>query len=66
MNDEKNRKISCDCEQKYLEGVRCGVKNCIWHCEETHCTADAISVGPDRATTSSQTLCATFREKSDT
>ena len=65
MNDEKIRKIGCDCEQKHLAGVHCDVKNCVWHGADTLCTADAISVGPNRATTSSQTLCATFREKSD-
>jgi hypothetical protein len=41
------------------------VTNCVYHDCETHCTAKEIAVGPSYATTSQDTVCATFKQKKD-
>lgn len=53
MNDKK----CCD----HLKGVYCDVKNCVHHDGESRCTAKEITVGPSYATSSSDTVCATFK-----
>ncbi len=60
MSCETNRTCGtgkCD----HIKGVCCDVKNCIHHDGETHCTAKEIMVGPTYATTSHDTVCATFK-----
>ena len=47
----------------HIAGVSCYVKNCVYHDEYDRCTADRIAVGPTYATSSSDTVCATFRPK---
>ncbi len=54
MNDKK-----CHCE--YIKGISCDVKNCIHHDGEHACTAKEITVGPSYATSSADTVCATFK-----
>ena len=44
-------------------GITCDVKNCHYHQGECHCTADKIAVGPNYATSSTDTVCATFKPK---
>ena len=53
-------KGSCD---KPNEGVKCDVKNCVYHSGEKHCTAKCIAVGPQSTQTSADTICATFKQK---
>jgi len=48
---------------KHIKGIKCDVKNCYYHNAETFCTAEQISVGPQSADTSGETLCATFKPK---
>ena len=50
-------------EKKHISGIVCNVSNCVHHDCETHCTAKEIAVGPSFATTSQDTICATFRQK---
>ncbi len=52
-----NEKKCCD----HIKGVCCDVKNCIHHDGESSCTAKEITVGPTYATSSSDTVCATFK-----
>ncbi len=58
MNSEKN---GC-CSEKCLKGVVCDVKNCVYHDGENRCMAKQISVGPSFASSTADTLCATFKQ----
>jgi len=49
--------------KKKAKGIVCDVRNCIHHDGQNHCTADQISIGPSYATSCSDTVCATFRQK---
>ena len=49
--------------KEHIKGICCDVKNCVYHDCETHCTAKQIAVGPSSATSSSDTACATFKER---
>jgi hypothetical protein len=49
--------------KEHIKGIRCDVKNCVYHDSETYCTAGQIAVGPSSATTGADTLCATFKER---
>ena len=62
MNNEKMNDKGC-CSTKHIEGIKCDVKNCVYHDCETHCMAGQIAVGPSFATSSADTVCATFKEK---
>ena len=58
FNDEKTPKGG-----KHIKGITCDVKNCIYHDGDAYCTADRIAVGPTYASSTSDTVCATFRAK---
>lgn len=65
MNHEKD---NCGCTintnaKDHIKGIRCDVKNCVYHDCETYCTATQIAVGPSNATSSADTACATFKER---
>ena len=62
MNNEKMNNNGC-CSSKHIEGIKCNVKNCVYHDCETNCMAGQIAVGPSFATSSSDTAGATFKEK---
>ena len=47
----------------YNKGISCDAKNCVYHDCDCYCTADKINVGPSNATCSSDTVCATFKER---
>lgn len=59
MNEENK----CSC--KHIKGIVCNVKNCVYHHEQNACTASEIAVGPTSASTSAETLCVTFRPKTE-
>ena len=59
MNNEKCKGMSKD----HIKGIKCGVKNCVYHDCENRCTAEKIAVGPSYALSSSETICATFKPK---
>ena len=48
---------------KKLKGVACDVKNCMFNDQCSHCTAEKIAVGPTYATSCTDTVCATFRQR---
>ncbi len=50
---------------KSNQGVSCDVKNCVYHDGSCICTAEKINVGPSYATTSTDTVCATFKQKTE-
>ena len=52
-----------NCHKDHIKGIKCDVKNCMYHDCETHCTAGQISVGPCNATCCTDTVCATFKER---
>ena len=61
-------KEKCGCntaknEKDHIKGIRCDVKNCVYHDRDTYCMAGEIAVGPCNATCSSETACATFCER---
>lgn len=43
--------------------VHCDVKNCVYHDGDQSCSANAITVGPTYAVSSTDTACATFKQK---
>lgn len=53
----------CGC--KHIKGITCDVHNCQYHDTENCCTAEQINVGPNYATSSADTVCATFRPKDE-
>ncbi|MBO4264940.1 MAG: DUF1540 domain-containing protein [Clostridia bacterium] len=59
----------CDCgckktnSHKHLSGIGCDVKNCVHHDGDHYCCADKINVGPSFATSCTDTVCATFKQK---
>ena len=62
----ESERCGCDtnkASKEHIKGICCNVKNCVYHDCETYCTADQIAVGPSSACSSSETLCATFKEK---
>jgi len=54
-SEKKNRKRN--------KGIVCGVKNCVYNDGDGRCAADKIAVGPSYATSCTDTVCATFRQK---
>ena len=50
--------------KKKLRGVVCDVKNCVYNDQHSYCTAEKIAVGPTYATSCTDTVCATFRQRS--
>lgn len=48
------------------EGVNCSVDSCIFnHVDSKVCTAGKINVGPNSAKTKDDTICATFKNRSN-
>ncbi|MBO7549184.1 MAG: DUF1540 domain-containing protein [Clostridia bacterium] len=52
-------------ERKRNKGVSCSVAECAYHCGENACAARTVSVGPVNARCCAETVCATFRSKSE-
>lgn len=65
MNGKPNegRNEALGKNQKHNKGISCDVKNCIYHDGDTHCTAGKIAVGPSYATSCTDTVCATFKQR---
>lgn len=60
MNNNMNNNGCC---KEHIKGIKCDVKNCMYHDCDTYCTAGQISVGPCNAKSSTETVCATFKER---
>ena len=56
---------SSGCAEKHNAGVKCDVKNCVYHSGDKYCTAKCIAVGPQSAQTSADTICSTFKQKAE-
>ncbi|HPE95449.1 MAG TPA: DUF1540 domain-containing protein [Bacillota bacterium] len=52
-------------EPQHINGISCDCKNCVYHEDECFCTASRVSVGTTLACCSSETVCATFKPRSD-
>lgn len=48
---------------KSNKGINCDVTNCVYHDGECTCKAEKINVGPSYATSCTDTVCATFKQK---
>ncbi|MBQ9779304.1 MAG: DUF1540 domain-containing protein [Clostridia bacterium] len=53
------------CSERVNKGISCDVKNCQYHEGDCYCVAQKIAVGPSFATSSTDTVCATFKPKKD-
>ena len=62
MNNKEGR---CCGSKEVIKGITCDVKNCQYHDSDNKCMAGHIIVGPGSASTSSETLCATFKTKTE-
>lgn len=63
QNDKSCNSKKCASSKEHIKGICCNVKNCVHHDCDTYCTADQIAVGPSSATSSAETVCATFKER---
>ncbi len=61
MNNHSSEKTCKTCHQN--SGVSCDVTNCVYHDGSSVCTAEKINVGPSYATSCTDTVCATFKQK---
>ena len=59
MNTQKCQGSNKD----HIKGIKCGVKNCVYHDCDTYCTAEQISVSNSANVTAGEAACATFKEK---
>ncbi|MBE6631827.1 MAG: DUF1540 domain-containing protein [Ruminococcaceae bacterium] len=59
--EDKRTCTSGDC--KHIQGINCDVSNCYYNEKGCYCTAKQIAVGPSYATSSTDTVCATFKKK---
>ena len=48
---------------EHIRGIRCDVKNCLYHDGDNYCTASRINIGPSFASSCTDTACATFKPK---
>ncbi len=58
-NDKCTSKGACNIEKEHIKGIKCDVKNCVYHDCDTHCTANMIAVGNG----ATEACCDTFKEK---
>ena len=62
MNNEKKTENGC-CSSKHIEGIKCDVKNCMYHAANNTCSAGRIHVGNGMASNAQETCCDTFKAK---
>ena len=58
-NDKCTSKKSCSSEKEHIKGIKCDVKNCVYHDCDTYCTANMIAVGNGK----NEASCDTFKER---
>ena len=64
--EEKKYSTECGAERnKYIKGITCDVKNCVYHNNKSDCCAGTICVGPSDAKCSANTICATFKQRTE-
>ena len=59
-NDKCKTNGACDISKDHIKGIKCDVKNCIYHDCDTYCTATQIAVGNG---TKADACCDTFKER---
>ncbi len=59
-NDKCSTSGACNIEKDHIKGIKCEVKNCVYHDSDTHCTANMIAVGKCCGT---DAACDTFKER---
>ena len=62
---KNSEQTGCNSSCKKIKGITCDVKGCEYNDGENECTAGHISVGPTDASCSDETVCATFRPKTE-
>lgn len=50
-------------KKDHISGIHCDVENCAYHDPKAKCSADQIKVGPTFASSSTDTVCSTFKQK---
>ena len=60
-NENHNNNYGCKPSKEHLKGIKCDVKNCVYHDCDTHCTASQIAVGCCNSTNGAE--CDTFKER---
>lgn len=58
-NEKCSSKGACDINKDHIKGIKCDVKNCVYHDCDTYCTANQIAVGKS----GSEASCDTFKER---
>ena len=61
---DKNNDCGCRIDHP-IKGIKCDVKNCVYHKDDYTCNAGEIAVGPSFATDCGDTACRTFEQKKD-
>ena len=62
--EDKKLYNECKCDaSKHIKGIKCDVRNCVYHADQNGCYAGCISVGPREADCSAHTNCATFKPR---
>ena len=59
-NENRTNNLGCKPSKEHLKGIKCEVKNCVYHDCDTYCTAHQIAVGNAPA---ANAACDTFKEK---
>lgn len=62
MNNDKN---CCTSNKGIIPGITCDVVTCKYHHGEGQCCAGHIKVGPNQAEVSRETLCTTFKNRTE-
>ena len=62
MNNEKS---CCGNSKNVIKGITCDVVTCQYHTGEGNCAAGHIKVGPNQAEVSRETLCTTFKNRTE-
>ena len=63
FNDYEDVRENKPSQHKHIRGIVCDVRNCAYHDGDNYCTADKIAIGPSYATCSTDTVCASFKQK---
>ena len=62
MNNDKK---SCGTNPNVIKGITCDVVTCEYHHAGGQCCAGHIKVGPSQAEVSRETLCTTFKNRTE-
>ncbi len=65
MYNTNNEKKCCGTEKDVIKGITCDVVTCEYHRGNGNCCAGHIKVGPNQAQVSRETLCTTFKNRTE-